>query len=75
MTSQINPDVFKAYDVRGLYPDEVTEPLFRELGRAFVAYLGPGRFAVTRDMRLSSPSLSAALPNSMIPCRLALGPS
>ena len=60
MASQINPDVFKAYDVRGLYPDEVTEPLFRELGRAFVAYLGPGRFAVTRDMRLSSPSLSAA---------------
>jgi phosphomannomutase len=60
MASLINPDVFKAYDVRGLYPEEVTETLFRELGRAFVAYLGPGRFAVTRDMRLSSPSLSAA---------------
>jgi len=60
MASQINPDVFKAYDVRGLYPQEVTEDLFRELGRAFVAYLGRGRFAVTRDMRLSSPSLSAA---------------
>jgi phosphomannomutase len=56
----INPDIFKAYDVRGLYPTEVTEPVFRDLGRALVAYLGPGRFAVTRDMRLSSPSLSAA---------------
>jgi phosphomannomutase len=56
----INPDVFKAYDVRGLYPQEVTEDLFRQLGRAFVAFLGPGRFAVTRDMRLSSPSLSQA---------------
>lgn len=56
----MNPNIFKAYDVRGLYPSEVTEPVFRELGRAFVAYLGPGRFAVTRDMRLSSPSLSAA---------------
>jgi phosphomannomutase len=55
-----NPDVFKAYDVRGLYPDEVTENLFRLLGRAFVAHLGPGRYAVTRDMRLSSPSLTAA---------------
>ena len=52
--------MFKAYDVRGLYPQEVTEELFRELGRAFVAYLGPGRFAVTRDMRLSSPSLTEA---------------
>jgi phosphomannomutase len=58
--SSVNPDVFKAYDVRGLYPEEVTESLFRQLGRAFVAHVGPGRFAVTRDMRLSSPSLSAA---------------
>ena len=58
--AHINPDVFKAYDVRGLYPEEITEDLFRQLGRAFVAFLGPGRYAVTRDMRLSSPSLSDA---------------
>jgi len=56
----INADVFKAYDVRGLYPQEITEELFRQLGRAFVAFLGPGRFAVTHDMRLSSPSLTAS---------------
>jgi phosphomannomutase len=55
-----NPSVFKAYDVRGLYPSEITEELFHELGRAFVAYLGPGSYAVTRDMRLSSPSLTKA---------------
>jgi phosphomannomutase len=56
----MSADVFKAYDVRGLYPGEVTEELFRQLGRAFVAFLGPGRYAVTRDMRLSSPSLTTA---------------
>jgi phosphomannomutase len=56
----IAAEVFKAYDVRGLYPEEVTEELFHQLGRAFVAFLGPGRFAVTRDMRLSSPSLTRA---------------
>ncbi|MEW6321549.1 MAG: phosphomannomutase/phosphoglucomutase [Acidobacteriota bacterium] len=55
-----NPEVFKAYDVRGLYPSEITEELFEALGRAFVAHLGPGRYAVTRDMRLSSPSLTEA---------------
>jgi phosphomannomutase len=55
-----NADVFKAYDVRGLYPQEISEELFRQLGRAFVAFLGPGRYAVTRDMRLSSPSLAEA---------------
>jgi phosphomannomutase len=58
--ASINPEVFKAYDVRGLYPEEITEDLFRQLGRAFVAFLGPGRYAVTRDMRLSSPSLTEA---------------
>ncbi len=56
----IDASVFKAYDVRGLYPSEITEGLFHQLGRAFVAYLGPGRYAVTRDMRLSSPSLTKA---------------
>jgi phosphomannomutase len=55
-----NPAVFKAYDVRGLYPSEVTEDLFHQLGRAFVAYLGAGTYAVTRDMRVSSPSLTKA---------------
>jgi phosphomannomutase len=60
-TVNVNPDVFKAYDVRGLYPSEVTEDLFRLLGRAFVAHLGAGgRYGVMRDMRLSSPSLAAA---------------
>ncbi len=56
----INPVVFKAYDVRGLYPSEVTADLFHALGRAFVAHLGPGRYAVSRDMRVSSPELAAA---------------
>jgi len=56
----INESVFKAYDVRGLYPAEINEDLFYQLGRAFIAYLGPGKYAVCRDMRVSSPSLSKA---------------
>lgn len=56
----IDPSVFKAYDVRGIYPTEVTADLFHQLGRALVAYLGPGRFAVARDMRTSSPELADA---------------
>ena len=61
-----NPSVFKAYDVRGLYPSEITEELFHQLGRAFVAYLGPGRYAVTRDMRVSSPSLTKAFIDGVV---------
>jgi phosphomannomutase len=56
----LNPAIFKAYDVRGLYPSEVNEDAARLIGRGFVAYLGAKRIAVSRDMRLSSPSVAAA---------------
>src|SRR4051795_9782467 len=57
---QINADIFKAYDVRGVYPGEVNEEGARAIGAAFVAYLKARRIAVGRDMRLSSPGLAAA---------------
>ena len=56
----INPNIFKAYDVRGLYPQEVNEDAARLIGRGFVAFLKAKRIAVSRDMRLSSPSMAAA---------------
>ncbi len=56
----INRSIFKAYDIRGLYPSEVNEEAARLIGRGFVAYLGAKRIAVSRDMRLSSPSVAAA---------------
>jgi len=56
----LNPDIFKAYDVRGVYPDEVNEEAARAIGAAFVAYLQARRIAVSRDMRLSSPTIAAA---------------
>jgi phosphomannomutase len=54
----LNPGIFKAYDVRGVYPDEVNEEAARSIGAAFVAYLGAKRVGIGRDMRLSSPALS-----------------
>ena len=56
----INPSIFKAYDVRGLYPSEVNEEAARLIGRGFVTYLQARQIAVSRDMRVSSPSLAAA---------------
>src|SRR3954452_354046 len=56
----INPNIFKAYDVRGLYPQEVNEDAARLIGRGFVAYLNAKRIAVSRDMRVSSPSMAQA---------------
>ena len=56
----LNPDIFKAYDIRGVYPGEVNEDAARAIGAAFVAYLSARCIAVSRDMRLSSPALAAA---------------
>jgi len=56
----MNTEIFKAYDVRGVYPTELDEQIFRQIGRAFVVFLKARRIGVGRDMRLSSPSLSAA---------------
>jgi phosphomannomutase len=57
----LNPKVFKAYDVRGIYPAELDEDGARAIGRAFVEQFEPDRIAVGRDMRLSSPSMAAAV--------------
>src|SRR5881392_398953 len=60
MLVTLNRDIFKAYDIRGVYPDEVNEDAARAIGAAFVTYLKASRIAVGRDMRLSSPSIAAA---------------
>jgi len=55
---EIDPGIFKAYDIRGIYPEEIDEEVSYLIGRAFVAFLEAERIVVGRDMRLSSPSLS-----------------
>ncbi|MDP8940266.1 MAG: phosphomannomutase/phosphoglucomutase [Actinomycetota bacterium] len=58
----VDESIFKAYDIRGIYPDTLDEGVARDVGRAFVHYLDlPGsRVVVARDMRLSGESLEKA---------------
>jgi phosphomannomutase len=56
----LDPKVFKAYDVRGIYPAEIDEDGARAIGRAYVEQFEPERIAVGRDMRVSSPSMAQA---------------
>jgi len=56
----LDPKVFKAYDVRGIYPAEIDEDGARAIGRAFVEEFGPKRIAVGHDMRVSSPGMAEA---------------
>ncbi len=53
--------IFKAYDIRGVYPSELDEKKAASIGRAFGAVIGAGPIVVGRDMRLSSPSMRDAL--------------
>ncbi|HEX5587706.1 MAG TPA: phosphomannomutase/phosphoglucomutase [Acidimicrobiia bacterium] len=52
--------IFKAYDVRGIYPDEIDESVARRIGNAFVAFTNAARVLVARDARPSSDPLAAA---------------
>jgi phosphomannomutase len=52
--------IFKAYDVRGLYPDEIDEALARRIGNAFAHFTGAQQVIVGHDMRPSSIPLTAA---------------
>jgi len=53
--------VFKAYDIRGIYPTEVDETLAERIGAAVARFLDPGGIVVSRDMRSSSDALTTAV--------------
>ncbi len=56
---QVNPGIFKAYDIRGIYPTDLDEQAAYFIGRAFATFLDADKVVVGRDMRLSGPSLFA----------------
>ena len=66
---QVNPSIFKAYDIRGVVPSTLTEDVAYHLGHAFgthAAKQGESIVAVGRDGRLSGPALSQALMRGLV---------
>ncbi|MBS1887952.1 MAG: phosphomannomutase/phosphoglucomutase [Actinobacteria bacterium] len=71
---ELNPGIFKAYDIRGLYGEEMDEGTAQDIGRAFVRVLaglrgkdaGDLRVGLGRDMRLTAPKMAAELRDGMI---------
>jgi phosphomannomutase len=57
----IDPTIFKAYDIRGIYPGQLDGEIARRVGAAFAEYLGAREIAVGRDVRLSSPEIAKGL--------------
>lgn len=59
MTSDLSP-IFKAYDIRGVYPEELDEDAARRIGAAFASFVPSEKIVVGRDMRTSSSPLATA---------------
>jgi phosphomannomutase len=63
---QIDSSIFKAYDIRGLYPAQVNKDVYRAIGLATGNLLSPKTAVVGRDMRISSPELADAFIEGML---------
>ncbi len=61
MNTAFDSTIFSAYDVRGIYGENLTGEVAYRIGRAAALYLNAPEIAVGRDMRLSSPQLADAL--------------
>jgi phosphomannomutase len=61
MATRLVPGIFKSYDVRGIYPDELSDDVAHDIGRAFVDELALDAVVVGRDMRPSGERLFEAL--------------
>src|SRR3954464_7940586 len=62
----VNPGIFKAYDIRGVYPTDLNEQAAYAIGRAFVTFLAVDRVLVGRDMRLSGPQIFDAVTRGIL---------
>lgn len=63
---KINPSIFKSYDIRGIYPDELNEEIAFAIGRAFVKQTGAKNVVVGRDARLGGLPLFRALAQGIL---------
>ncbi len=63
---KVNPGIFKAYDIRGIYPDDLNEDVGYAIGRAFATFLEVDQVIVGRDMRLSSPQMFDAVTRGLM---------
>jgi len=57
----MNWDVFRAYDIRGIYPEEIDEEAYYRIAKGYVYFFKPKTMVVGMDARLSSPPLKKSL--------------
>jgi phosphomannomutase len=63
---RVDPSIFKAYDIRGVHPDQLDAEVAYAVGRAFATFLQADEVIVGYDMRLSGPSVSQGLMRGLV---------
>ncbi|MFA6520641.1 MAG: phosphomannomutase/phosphoglucomutase [Candidatus Paceibacterota bacterium] len=62
----IDPTIFHAYDVRGVYPEQINPDVVYRIAQAYAKFIQPETVALGRDVRLSGPVLFEAMKNGFI---------
>lgn len=65
---KVNTNIFRAYDIRGIYPEEINEKITKKIGLAFVSFLNPKNIVIGKDARSSSPVLFKSLSETIRSC-------
>lgn len=65
---QIDSSIFKAYDIRGIYPQQVNAQVFYSIAQAYCKFIKPKTVVVGRDVRLSGPGLSVSVISGLVDC-------
>lgn len=64
--NQTDPTIFKAYDIRGIYPTEINEDVVYQIAQAYAKFFNPKTVALGRDVRLSGPALWEAAKQGLV---------
>lgn len=62
----MDDSIFKAYDIRGIYPETINEEIAKEIGQVFVKHFNLKNVAIGRDGRISSPQLEKAITQGIV---------
>ena len=70
---KLDPTIFKAYDIRVYYPQQITTEVSYHLGRAISTYLSPNQMIIGRDMRKASSTVYSELISGFLDSAVNVG--
>src|SRR3989344_723880 len=66
MFMQIDPTIFRAYDIRGIYPEQINDEVAYKIGQAYCKFVQPKKVVLGRDVRTSGPELFEAVKRALL---------